>query len=115
VLCSPDPRDAATGVVLSLTAPLPRTDPPQPPGAQAWFVELTDGSTCQPITGMGREIEGMSEQYVCRFAASDADAVLGGLDASQPVWTIQKVLLNKKVEPQTIKAATIAPVKTVWQ
>lgn len=41
--------------------------------------------------------------------------MLGDLDSSAPVWTIRKVLINKKAEPQTIKSLTIAAVKTVWQ
>ena len=73
-------------------------------------------AACPPLTGTRREIEGAIEVYGCRFGASgDADAVLGDVDSSGAVWTIQQVLLNKKVEPQTVKSLMVAAVRTVWQ
>ena len=81
-----------------------------------WSFELTDGSMCQPLSKLGQVLDGAAELYSCRFgSAGEADAVLGDLDDSAPVWTIQKVLINKKVDPQTIKSLMIASVKTVWQ
>ena len=83
---------------------------------RALFFELADGTTCRPIAGPAREIEGLVELYTCKFGADGgADAVLGDLDASQVVWTIRKVLINKKTEPQTIKSFAMTPVKTVWE
>jgi hypothetical protein len=82
----------------------------------AWLFELADGTLCRPLLDDRREIDGLTEIYSCKWMmASEADAVLGELDASAPVWTIQQVLLNKKVEPMTIKSLLTAPVKTVWQ
>jgi hypothetical protein len=116
VLCDVDPRNPSSGTLLALTAPLPAIETPSGAGARAWFFELGDGSTCRPLTGTRREIDNTLEVYSCRFGPSgDADAVLGDLDDSAAVWTIQKVLLNKKVEPQTVKSLMVAPVKTVWQ
>ena len=58
----------------------------------------------------------MSEIYSCKWVfPGEADGVLGELDSSTAVWTIQQVTLNKKVEPQTIKSLLTAPVKTVWR
>ena len=59
----------------------------------------------------------MTELYTCRFAIAggDIDAVLGDIDQRTPVWTIQKVQINKKIEPQTIKSSTSAVVKAAWQ
>lgn len=116
VLCDVDPRESSSGMLLATTpAPAARAGTPAPDHL-AWFFELTDGSTCRPLTGTRREIDGTREIYGCRFGSSgDADAVLGDLDAGTAVWTIQKVLLNKKVEPQTIKSLMVVPVKTVWQ
>jgi len=114
--CAADPRKPAVGTLVSVPSlgstasgvPIART--------HVWFIELADGSTCQPLVGAGREIDGLSEIYTCRFGPlGDADAVLGDLDASTAVWTIRKAMINKKVEPQTIKAMTIAAVKAVWQ
>jgi hypothetical protein len=116
VLCDVDPRNPASGRLVALSAPLPPVVAASGAGARAWFFELSDGSTCQPLTGDRREIDGTIEVYACRFGSSgEADAVLGDLDSSAAVWTIQKVLLNKKVEPQTVKSLMVAPVKTVWQ
>jgi hypothetical protein len=114
-LCGVDPRKPATATLVnfpsagsSASAPVSRTI--------AWFVELADGSTCQPLVGTGREIEDLVEIYTCRFGPlGDADAVLGEIDTSAAVWTIRKVLINKKAEPPTIKAVTMAAVKAVWQ
>jgi hypothetical protein len=64
----------------------------------------------------GREFDGFAELYSCQFGSDgQADAVLGELDSSQAQWTIRKVLINKKTEPQTIKSLSIAAVKAVWQ
>ena len=83
---------------------------------RVWYFELADGTTCRPIAGPGREIEGLVELYTCKFGPDGgADAVLGDLDASEPVWTIRKVLINKKTEPQTIKSFAMAAVKAVWE
>ena len=118
VLCDVDPRDASSGTVLTLASSLPHvTSDSSVGGSRAWFFELTDGSTCRPLLGAARrEIEGLTEIYTCRFgSAGDADAVMGDLDASGDVWTIQKTLINKKVDPQTIKSAMSSAVRTVWQ
>jgi hypothetical protein len=114
VLCDVDPRDPSKGV---LVASSPVASPhARAAGHRAWFFELTDGTTCRPADGPPREADGLAEIYACKFALpGTADAVLGELDASTPVWTIQQVVLNKKVEPPTIKSLLTATVKTVWQ
>ena len=115
-LCVVDPRKPSAATLVNFASLGSSRSGAPVAGTIAWFVELTDGSTCQPIVGAGREIEDLIEVYTCRFGPlGDADAVLGDLDASAPVWTIRKVLINKKAEPQTIKAVTIAAVKAVWQ
>jgi hypothetical protein len=116
VWCAADPRKPAVGTLVSFPSLGSNASGVPVDRAHAWFIELTDGSTCQPLVGVGREIDGLSEIYTCRFGPlGDADAVLGDLDASTAVWTIRKAMINKKVEPQTIKAVTIAAVKAVWQ
>jgi hypothetical protein len=115
VLCDPDPADPASGLVLTLAKALPKNSPGQA-ATLAWRFELTDGSVCEPLTGTRREVDGVMEIYACRFSMPGlADAVLGELDTSSDVWTIQRVLINKKIEPQTIKSSMMAPVRTVWQ
>lgn len=116
VWCAADPRKPAAGTLVSVTSLESSASGAAVVGTHAWFIELTDGSTCQPLAGVGREVDGLTEIYTCRFGPlGDADAVLGDLDTSGAVWTIRKVMINKKVEPQTIKAVTIAAVKAVWQ
>lgn len=112
-LCVTDPRKPETAQLLESTAvPVSTGDGSH----RAWFFVLSDDSTCTPLAETGREIERLPELYSCRWGADgNADAVLGELDASQPVWTIRKVLINKKVDPQTIKSFTIVPVTTVWE
>jgi len=116
LLCDVDPRVASSGTLVKWTPPEAPAADTRGPIARAWFFELPDGTTCRPVTGDRREIAGLAEIYTCRFAApGEADAVLGELDASTPVWTIQQVLINKKIEPPTIKSLLAAPVKTVWR
>jgi len=116
VVCDVDPRNAAGGQVLDLTAPLPAADGPPTADHLAWFFALADGTTCAPLTGTRREIDGTMEIYACRFGvAGEADAALGDLDATGPVWTIRLALLNKKVDPPTIKSLIVTAVATVWQ
>jgi hypothetical protein len=116
LLCDVDPRVASSGTLVKWTPPEAAPSDTRGPVTRAWFFELPDGTTCRPVTGDRREIAGLTEIYTCRFALpGEADAVLGELDASTPVWTIQQVGLNKKVEPVTIKSLLAAPVKTVWR
>jgi len=112
--CVTDPRQPSRGTLIKLTTLL--SFQAASPEHRAWFFELTDGSTCRPLPGRGRLIEGDRELYGCQYASgAEADAVLGDLDTSAAVWTIHKVLINKKTEPQTIKSLVIASVRTVWQ
>ena len=117
--CVSDPSKKPGGSVVAVADP--RTLAPSHPRTQglshtAWLFELADGSTCRPLADSGREIERLTELYSCKWGTDgNADAVLGELETSLPVWTIRKVLINKKVDPQTIKSFVVAPVKTVWQ
>lgn len=116
-VCDVDPRTSSSGFVVSfdLSASAAPTGT-RGIGSRAWLFELPDGSMCRPILENRREISGTMEIYSCKFAFSgEADGVLGELDSSTPVWTIQQVLINKKVEPPTVKSALTSPVKTVWQ
>lgn len=114
-LCDVDPRDPSKGLLVTSPLGFP-TNLARSAGHRAWFFELTDGTTCRPSDGTAREVDGLAEIYTCKFALpGQADAVLGELDSSTPVWTIQQVLLNKKVEPPTIKSLLTATVRTVWQ
>jgi hypothetical protein len=115
-LCDIDPRDPLHGVVVLMTAKAQTPAESIDLGPSAWFFELTDGTTCQPLATPGREVEGLAELYGCRYgSAGDADAVLGDLDTRLAVWTVQKVLLNKKTEPPTIKSVTNAAVRIAWR
>lgn len=114
--CTSDPRKPASGTLVSFPPVASNVSGAPTAGIHVWFIELAEGSTCQPLVGVGREVDGLTESYTCRFGPlGDADAVLGDLDTSGAIWTIQKVMINKKVEPQTIKAVTIAAIKTAWQ
>lgn len=118
VLCGADPRLSSSGTLVAAALPpaAPSAATPAHARHHTWFFELADGSTCQPLSKPGQVFDGAVELYGCRFgSAGEADALLGDLDDSAPVWTIQKVLINKKVEPQTIKSLMIAAVKTVWE
>ena len=116
MLCDVDPRKPSSGtLVLATGSP---ASPADINGARnrAWLFELTDGTLCRPLLDNRREVDGVTEIYSCKWVfPGEADAVLGELDSSTPVWTIQQVTLNKKVEPPTIKSLLTAPVKTVWQ
>ena len=99
-LCVTDPRKPDE--VIRLLGPAPSTKSETARGAahRAWFFELADGSTCRPLPTRGREVDGLTELYSCRFGTDgEADAVLGDFDTSQPVWTVRKVLINKKTDP----------------
>ncbi|HUL74083.1 MAG TPA: hypothetical protein VLT86_13335 [Vicinamibacterales bacterium] len=115
--CGIDPREPASGVVVESPAGASPSGATHVAGLRAWFFELEDGTTCQPmIFGGGREVDRMTELYTCRFALpGEADGVLGELDSSGPVWTIQQVSLNKKMDPPIIKSLVVAAVRTVWQ
>ncbi len=116
VLCDVDPRKPASGTVVAATTPTVSGTERAGAGNRVWLFELTDGTLCRPLLDNRREIDGLTEIYSCKWVmVNEADAVLGELDSSAAVWTIQQVLLNKKVEPMTIKSLLAAPVKTVWQ
>lgn len=114
--CNIDPRDGRSGLLVDFTPSPSAIVEPRGISVRAWFFELEDGSTCRPLVfGDGREVDGMFEIYTCRFAPPGADAVLGELDSSTSVWTIQQAQLNKRMPPLSIKQLTSAAVKTVWQ
>ena len=116
VLCDVDPRKASSGTLVRAVMPDAPTTDSNSARNRAWLFELTDGTLCRPLLDNRREIDGMTEIYTCKWVmASEADGVLGELDSSTPVWTIQQVWINKKVEPMTIKSLLTAAVKTVWQ
>jgi hypothetical protein len=116
VLCNADPRDASTGIIVTVRTPGASASGPRGVNLRAWFFELEDGSTCRPlIAGAGREVDGMVELYTCRFAPPGSDAVLGEIDTHAPVWTVQQVSLNKRAAPISIKQLVSAVVKTAWQ
>lgn len=115
-LCVPDPRRTETMALVAFRQGFGADVEELPQRVNAWFFELADGTTCQPLPIRGRELDGLWELYKCKWGSSgEADAVLGDLDSSEPVWTIRKVSINKKTEPQTIKSMTVATVKTVWR
>ena len=116
LLCDVDPRKASSGALVAAATPTRAAAATTDAGNRAWLFELTDGTICRPLLDNRREVDGLTELYTCKWVmASEADGVLGELNASGPVWTIQQVLLNKKVEPPTIKSLLTAAVKTVWQ
>jgi hypothetical protein len=116
LLCDVDPRKASSGTLVLSTTPSPPPTDTNGARTRAWLFELTDGTLCRPLLDNRREVDGGPEIYSCKWAfPGEADAVLGELDSSTPVWTIHQVTLNKKVEPPTIKSLLTAPVKTVWQ
>jgi hypothetical protein len=124
VICVTDPRSASGRVALRPTAtPAASAKPTTGQGAappagashRAWFFELVDGTTCRPLPGPGREVEGQVEIYECKFGSDGpADAVLGDLNSTDAVWTISKVKINKMLI-MTLKWSASVAVKTVWQ
>jgi hypothetical protein len=116
LLCDVDPRQASSGTLVLSTTPSPPPTDTNGARNRAWLFELTDGTLCRPLLDNRREVDGVPEIYNCKWVLpGEADAVLGELDSSTAVWTIQQVTLNKKVEPPTIKSLLTAPVKAVWQ
>ena len=116
VLCEVDPRKPSSGILVRAAMPDAPVTGDTTARNRAWLFELTAGTLCRPLLDNRRDIDGLTEIYSCKWVmASEADGVLGDLDSSAPVWTIQQVWLNKKVEPMTIKSLLTAPVKTVWR
>jgi len=116
LLCDVDPRQASSGTLVLSTTPSPPPTDTNGARNRAWLFELTDGTLCRPLLDNRREVDGVPEIYSCKWVfPGEADGVLGELDSSTAVWTIQQVTLNKKVEPPTIKSLLTAPVKAVWQ
>ncbi len=114
--CGVDPRDAGSGILVEFTPAVSPAAPTRGAAVRAWFFELEDGSTCRPLVfGDGREVDGMFEIYTCHFAPPGADAVLGEIDSSARVLTIQQAQLNKRMPPLSIKQLASAAVKTAWQ
>ena len=115
VLCVTDPRSEAGRLTLKMTSAPARQQPAARPVHRAWFFELVDGTTCRPLPGPGREVEGQVELYECKWGTEgSADAAFGELDPRTAVWAISKIKINK-MQPLSFKWSASMAVKTVWQ
>ena len=95
-------------VLLTLNAPLDR-DKEAAPGSDAeswnlpWGLELAGGERCLLLANIEVVLAGEAVHYDC----ADGGTILGGVDRSQPLWTVMYL-------PDGETVTTLADVSIAW-
>lgn len=116
VFCQMNPISPATTAFLIKSAkPLPKiTLPDKIPDNWAWFVKLSDGTICSPITGPEPIINGVAGVYGCRPPDKTHQIVLGALTKGQE-WTAQEFISTLQGKAWVQSSTVTVKVDTVWQ
>lgn len=115
VFCQTNP---ATGnpVVIKVTKALPAvTLPSTIKDNWAWFVKLSDGTICSPITATKIYVNGEQAIYGCTPPDKTTQIVLMGDLTKADRWTANKVVREKQGASWVLKSRDEVEVDTVWQ
>ncbi len=114
VVCGANPATGEPGFVLELTDALPAVALDEKVYPGAWLFQLGNGAICSFNQGASITVEGQRINYTC----DDLTQLLGEIDKSGPVWTInivttsddgQGVYAIETLTPMTIVRAWAAP------
>jgi hypothetical protein len=112
IVCGADPASGAPGFNLILESPLPVANVPQRAFPGALQFQLESGAICSWNSGDSIQVEGRRVNYIC----SDLTQLLGEVDQSQPLWTIEEVTLsNDGLGNYRIESSRAVPIMRVWQ
>ncbi len=115
VVCGAYPALDTPSFTLNLTSPLPTPNPPAAESAQAWVVELADGTICDFGTGATTGIGDKRLNYLC--SSDNRDMAVGLLGDLQPgtVWTAEKATIEIGKDGPVLKDSEMVELRTVWQ
>ena len=113
VVCGANPATQEAGFVLQVTSALPTVDVAAKSFPGAWLFQLGNGAICSYNQGATITVEGQRINYTC----DDLTQLLGEIDKSGPVWTINIVTTSddgqgnyaiETLTPMTIVRAWVA-------
>jgi hypothetical protein len=108
VICGANPASQEPGFVLELTDSLPTVDVSAKDYPGAWLFQLGNGAICSYNQGASITVEGQRINYTC----DDLTQLLGEIDKSSPVWTINIVTTTDDGEG-TFAVETLTPMTIV--
>lgn len=121
LLCGADPVNPASSstFILSLTSPLPQSQPIQglQPADSVWRLELQGGTVCSPFTGtLPVTADGESPSYGCAPGPLGREVYVFNINTASSAWiaTVGTLQASTSNLP-TIANATSVPVAEVWK
>lgn len=114
LVCDANPSLNGAGFGVNLTKPLPEVANKAltQTVVALWEMRLDDSSTCTLVAGLNLTVEGKPVTYVC----SDGEVLLGDIDRSGAIWSVDKALLaNDDQGNFTITERNQVGILTAWQ
>lgn len=119
VVCDANPAADRPGFVLKLTRPLPAAER-APFHPQPWLIRLSDGSTCQALTGTLAFVAGQVIRYGCSDSSGcshgDCPRMAGVSTLSRgAVWRARKMIYAVDRKGVHLIERREVPVVAVWR
>ncbi len=112
VVCLPAPPVNAPGFALDLTRPLPAPEAGADIPSDVWLFRTREGNLCSVAGRVSVQVGDRRVTHVC----TDGTAVLGGIDTSTAVWTVEKVdLVNSSQGVFSAENARTAEITAAWR
>lgn len=112
LVCLPAPPVSAPGFVLDLTRPLPTPKTLADIPSDIWLFRTREGNLCSVAGRVSVQVGDRRVTHVC----TDGTAVLGGIDTSSAVWTVEKVeLVNNAQGVFSAENARTAEITAAWR
>lgn len=112
IVCEADPAGSTAGFALELTQPISVAAPVGRTYPGAWVFQLANGAVCRYVGGATITIDGQRINYTC----SDLTQLLGEVDKSGTLWTINIVTTTDDGSGNfTVASLTPTSIVRVWQ
>lgn len=111
IVCAPSPMANYGGFRLELTKPLPEVQITAQPPSSIWQVRTADDELCS-VNRLGKlAVDGQSVTHIC----ADGLALLGDIDRSGNMWTVEKgALVNNAEGVLTVEKRQRVGIVVAW-
>lgn len=112
LVCNTAPATGGLGFRLTLDRPLPDVHATTEPLSPIWQLRLDDGQACTLLGALRLTLDEKAVTHVC----TDAQLLLGAIDQSSSLWTVEKVsVVNDEEGEFVIESSTTVAILTAWQ